>query len=172
LTQEFAVQKVSEDFVLDFSWQLIEQFLLRIIVNSLISIKLPFELEESFHILLQLLVNRSIAIKVLEESKEPREIVTIVELRVQLFVASKNLNEYAHDVGKYSNSEEENDWCAQPLNVRPWVIITKAYGWKTCKGKIHHYQANSELFLICLLVSCDNAKVAEEIVWVAFGLLI
>ena len=81
----------------------------------------------SFDILFHLFVYGLLAIEVYKGSKKPVQVVTIIEVLVELLELVKNLNEISHNVREDSNAKEKDICTSESFDVASWAEVSKSY---------------------------------------------
>lgn len=81
----------------------------------------------SLDILFHLFVYGLLAIEVDEGSEKPVQVVTIIEVFIELLKLIKNLNEISHNVREDSNTKEKDERTSESFDVASWAEVSKSY---------------------------------------------
>lgn len=82
----------------------------------------------------------------------------MIKIHVECPQLVDNLNQVTQNIGKESNTEEENEAHATPLNRVLWAIITKAYCRECREGEVH------ELDDSVLEAVIEDIEIGDEVV--------
>ena len=124
------MQEIGEDSALYISWQLIENADIFFITYGLVSIIGPFIFKVIFKSQSELFVNISALIKIGKQTKELRELITIIVGSINGLHIFNCSHEAAHNVGENSNSEYQNLRYKQSFKITLGVEVAKSNGRK------------------------------------------
>ena len=128
--------------------QLVENIYVSVISEGSILVIIPFVLEVFFDLLLEFVVQALAPIELYKDTKEFVQFVPFFYLIVVRFELGKDLLKIAHYVWENSNSKKKDQSNEYPLQVTPWIIISKAYRGQWCE----HVISNNDSDLIGRLV--------------------
>jgi hypothetical protein len=98
-----------------------------------------------------------------QDSEKFGQVVSIVQVRIELSDGVQNLNEDAHNVGEDGDTKQEDDGTDDPFGVSPGVVVTESHRAQRRDGKIGHQNG------VCNLALVFNSKGNEEEILVEFG---
>lgn len=119
------MDKFFYEFDLDIQRQLLEQGFIVWIHEWKLLVSFPLVLEEGFNPELKFFWDILLSIELLDDSEEPREVLSILNVSIKGQIAVEDLDEVSHDVGEQSYSNQQNHRANCSLKVTSGSVVAK-----------------------------------------------
>jgi hypothetical protein len=105
------------------------------LINGLVSIKLPFEIEEGFNPFSEITFEWYLIVVKFNGAKEESESISVIKLLVKCLVLVHKTHEDTHNIRENIDAEQQNDCAKDPFVITSGIEISEAYSRK-CSERI------------------------------------
>lgn len=125
---EVLKKELTVEFALSVLRHLVEHLLVLLTSKGCIPIVGPRVLKETLNLAFELVLHGLLHVELLDGAEELAQVVSIFQVLVELLEVVQNLDKVVHDVREDSHSKEKQEGTDQPLQVTPWIQVSKADG--------------------------------------------
>lgn len=140
--QEFGKEEVSVDLKLDFIRELLEDVLVIRMHDGEVLVILPFIVKEFFNSVLHPRFHIDLFVELVNQPKEPRQLISIIKVFIHLQERIRNLYEVTHQIGKDEDTKQKHHACVSCFPFVDWMEVTESHCGESRKEEVQHAQSS------------------------------